>query len=42
MKQYIKENLAPILLGVSIGLTVASIVGLIEDIIVKIALINAG
>ena len=41
MKHYIKNNLSPILIGFSIGLAYSITMNLVENIIVKIALIYA-
>lgn len=41
MKQYIKSNLTPLLIGLSVGLLYGITMNLIENIIVKIALIYA-
>jgi len=40
MKNYIKNNLTPLLIGLSIGLIYSVTLNLIENIIIKIALIN--
>jgi len=39
MKSYIKNNLTPLLIGFSVGLVYVMTVNLIENVIVKIALI---
>lgn len=40
MIQYIKNNLKPLLIGLSIGLAYSMTINSIEDIVVKIALIQ--
>lgn len=39
MKDYIKDNLTPLLIGVSIALIIIKIIDVVESIILKIALI---
>ena len=41
MKEYIKNNLTPLLIGVLIGILYGNITTLIEGIILKIAMIYA-
>lgn len=41
MKQYIKNNSTPLLIGLSIGLFYSVTTNLIENIIIKIAIIYA-
>lgn len=41
MKQYIKNNFTPLLIGLSVGLIYGITMDVIENIIVKIALIYA-
>jgi hypothetical protein len=42
MKNYIKNNLTPLLIGLSIGLIYSVTLNLIENIIIKIAMISYG
>lgn len=39
MKQYIKENIGPLIAGYAAGLTVGVLLNFISDIIIKITLI---
>jgi hypothetical protein len=41
MKNYIKQNIIPIVIGINIGMLAVTIVRSIEDTFIKIALINA-
>jgi hypothetical protein len=41
MKEYIKNNLTPILIGFSIGISSMVVLNTIEDIIIKISLIKS-
>ena len=41
MKEYIKKNQTPLLIGLSVGLTYGITLVLIEDIIIRIAMIYA-
>lgn len=41
MRKYIKENTIPVLVGFAIGLTFFLIMQVTENIIIKLALINA-
>lgn len=40
MKKYIENNLTPLLIGLTIGLLYSITINFIENIILKIALIN--
>lgn len=40
MKTYIKENFIPIVIGIAIGLCYSITLEAIDDVIIKIALIN--
>jgi hypothetical protein len=42
MKNYILQNLEPILIGVVIGMLVINVINMIDSVICKIALIIAG
>lgn len=41
MKKYLKENLTAIAIGFAIGLLFAMIITMVEDVIIKIALISS-